>query len=336
MGAVSSFVIRCCNKILRTNMPFNRFFHKRAVRSVLKREFDFVVVENYPELVLELKEQRAVPYIHSDILNAETDNAREIVEKSYKIITVSDFIRRRVLEAGGLTDGAARGSRASLGGKVVAVHNSINDEFISKGDYAKYRKFYRKKYGLGDGKVFVYLGRVSPEKGVLELVEAFRAAGFGGANDKSAKLLVVGGAWYGSRKVSPYLRNVMAAAEESVVFTGYVDHDEIGKLLCCGDVGVVPSTCNEAAGLIVTEFLRARMSTITSDRGGIGEYAFADNKVVKYAGREEFVRDLSKAIKAAEVEKRDARMVEKAHDFSLAFNPRENYYGIIRALHGEK
>ena len=58
-----------------------------------------------------------------------------------------------------------------------------------------------------------------------------------------------------------------------VIFTGFVDYEEISKLYQIADVAVLPSIWNDPAPLTVIESLMSGLPIITTKSGGIPEYA---------------------------------------------------------------
>ncbi len=54
-------------------------------------------------------------------------------------------------------------------------------------------------------------------------------------------------------------------------------HNEIEKYLCASDIGLVPSICNEAAGLSVVEFMaRKKFSNSFKQGWNKGIYEFSE------------------------------------------------------------
>ncbi len=311
---IPSFFIKCINKIFKTNIPINYFYQKKMIKVVNKKNYDYIIIENYPELVLKLKSKKVVEYVHSDVLNKDTMHGKEILKKLYKVITVSDYIKKRVCEI-------------EKNNKTYTVLNFIDFLPINRDNYKNNRKKYREKYHIAkDDIVYAFSGRISEEKGTLELVKAFN-----NANVSHSKLLIIGSIWYNCNKEDNYLNEIKRIANSNVIFTGYINHSEINEILCATDVGVVPSLCNEAAGLSVVEFMSRRNIVIASNRGGINEYLNKNNSnvLLDFKSNDGFEKNLSKAIKNVSISEkiRDANQ-----DYSLKFNSKINYNSVINVL----
>ena len=108
--------------------------------------------------------------------------------------------------------------------------------------------------------------------------------------------LIIGGTWYGSKKINNYLKQLFEFSDDLVIYTGYIKHSEIEKILCAVDVGVVPSNCNEAAGLSVVEFMSVGALVVASNKGGIKEYLNVDDNVLIGYNQKTFVDDLAYAL----------------------------------------
>lgn len=319
INGASNFIIRVINKLLKRNIPINKYYQKKVIKIIQKEEYDYVIVENYPELVLSLKKFKVIPYIHSDVFNKDISNCEEILSASYKVITVSNFIKEKVLEI-----------NPNYRDKVVTVYNSIDFEKLEKEEYINYRNSYREKYKIDKTDfVFAYLGRISKEKGTLELIKAFNKV-----NIPNKKLLIIGGIWYGSKKKNSYLEELEKISGSDIIYTGYVEHCDIRKILCAVDVGIVPSICNEAAGLSVVEFMNTGNIVIASDMGGIKEYLNKENNyLVKYENNDTFINELCEAMEKANNNINDMENKQKLnYEYSKKFTVNKNYNEIIKVL----
>ncbi|WP_281889222.1 glycosyltransferase family 4 protein [Paenibacillus sp. YYML68] len=159
-------------------------------------------------------------------------------------------------------------------GKIKVNYLGVDpDRFVSRWteEGAVKREQFLEKQGLTGKKIIVYVGRLIPIKGVHHLLEAMPEIV---ARVPNAMLLVVGSAYYGSSRVTPYVRRLqqMAAGfKANVRFIPYVPHDEVDDWFRLGDVLVVPSSRNEAFGLVNVEAMAAGVPVVASRAGGMPE-----------------------------------------------------------------
>jgi glycosyltransferase involved in cell wall biosynthesis len=102
---------------------------------------------------------------------------------------------------------------------------------------------------------FLFMGRLSPEKGVRTLIDAWRGVG--------AKLLVAG---EGSE--APFLQS---SAPRNVEFLGSVDHEQALSLLCRTRALLVPSLWYEGAPRTILEAYAAGVPVLASKIGALPE-----------------------------------------------------------------
>lgn len=322
INSFSNFVIRVINKLFKKNVPINLVYQKTVLKKINQEKYDYVIVENYPELVLNIKDQKVIPYIHSDVFNVETENSLNILSKCYKVITVSNFIRNRVVEID-----------KTQSNKVYTVYNSIDFKQISIDEQKNIRKLIRVKYNIDNNDfVYAFSGRLSKEKGVLECLKAFNKISV-----PQKKLLIIGGIWYGSKKKNDYLSELEKNSDNNVIYTGYVKHNEMQNILYSIDVGIVPSICNEAAGLSVVEFMNTNNLVVASNMGGISEYLnIDDNFLIDYRNEEQYINDLALGMKESYNKLNSDEIVkEKNYLYSKKFSVEENYKNIINVLESE-
>lgn len=155
--------------------------------------------------------------------------------------------------------------------KMVVLRNKV-DEHVFTGKITEERACeLRARHGIPEGaKVVLFGGRLTPEKGALELIEAFSRVG-----DENAVLLIIGAYYYGSQMKSEYDERLEAAASlgNRIVFTGFVPHDEMPDYYALADVVCAPSVASDSAPLAVIEPLTAGRPVVTTRIGGIPEYA---------------------------------------------------------------
>jgi glycosyltransferase involved in cell wall biosynthesis len=106
----------------------------------------------------------------------------------------------------------------------------------------------------GPGAHFLFVGRLSPEKGLMTLLRAW--------SDEGTATLVVAGD-------GPQADELRREAPRNVVFLGSVPHEEVARLLAGARALVVPSRCYEAAPKSIIEAFAAGVPVITARIGGL-------------------------------------------------------------------
>ena len=76
------------------------------------------------------------------------------------------------------------------------------------------------------------------------------------------------------------VEDLIKDVKEHVIFTGYVDHEEIYKLYKLADIAVLPSIWNDPAPLTIIEALVSGLPIITTNSGGIPEYAKEKSAII--------------------------------------------------------
>ena len=215
-------------------------------------EYDYVIVENEPQFSLIIRKYikgKLILHLHNDRLNVNSQFNKEIFNDYDKIITLSNYIRDIV-----------RKIDERHKQKIQTVYNGVDIIKFQKSIYAEQELIeLKEKYGIGKNeKILIYSGRIVPEKGVKELVEAYLQI----ENKSNVKLIISGGIDYNSKKESEYLIKVKKIAnnEKNIVFTGYINYDEMPKLYRIADIGIIPSLWDEPFALTVIENLAARKS----------------------------------------------------------------------------
>ena len=101
------------------------YYFEQALKHITERDYDMVVIENRPGYGLKFPTKykaKIVYHIHNDFLNAQTRYAQEIYDRADGIITVSDYIKERVLTI------------YDLDRKTTVVHNGIIENYMSLRD----------------------------------------------------------------------------------------------------------------------------------------------------------------------------------------------------------
>ncbi|MCM1237113.1 MAG: glycosyltransferase family 4 protein [Ruminococcus flavefaciens] len=124
------------------------------------------------------------------------------------------------------------------------------------------------RYNPDNKRIILFIGRIDEQKGVLETVRAFQKLS---RND--VRLLICGSVFYRKNVHSKYEKLIIDEVKNAdVVFTGFIDYDEVSLFYEMAYLCVLPSKCEEAAGLVMIESMMSGTPLITTKRGGIPEY----------------------------------------------------------------
>lgn len=258
------------------------YYLKEAIKLLKKTPFDMVIIENRPGFSLHLQgmDISIALHLHNDILNEHTPHHREIYSTANKIISVSGYITQRVQTIG---DSAS---------KCLTVYNGIHT-----GDFSPERQFHlqRSDIGLNDNDfVLLFSGRLAPEKGISELIEAMKKL----STLPNIKLLIIGSSFFGNAKEeSAFARTLRESAEsikDRIIFTGFVPYKAMPAYLSIADVAVIPSVWNDPFPTTVLEAQAMALPIVTTNRGGIPEEV-GKNAIILPVG-ENFVEELSTSI----------------------------------------
>ncbi len=115
----------------------------------------------------------------------------------------------------------------------------------------------RERWGLEPHRYILFVGRLTPEKGLEYLVEAYRRV------DTDMPLVLVGGANY----EDPYVEDLMSEADDTILFTGYQSGDVLAELFSNAYLYVQPSTL-EGLSMAVVEALSYGRCVLASDIPG--------------------------------------------------------------------
>ncbi len=243
------------------------YFLDRSLQHIQSCNYDLIILNNrpgYAEVLTEKTKAKIVYNLYNDKLNYQTRNHQAIYDAASLIISTSNYITSRVQTIGDYAN------------KCVTVYSGIDLSI-----FAHAAEIDRASMGFHDNDfILVFSGRLVPEKGIMELIEAMILL----KNETRIKLLVMGSSFFGnSQKDDAFISELKHRAKEldgRIIFTGYVKHEQMPGYLKMANVAVIPSTWNDPFPTTVLEGMAAGLPIITTDRGGIPEMVTPDNALV--------------------------------------------------------
>ncbi len=247
--------------LLFPNRDYKKYL-KFVKSKLMENEYDCVIIENRPTFVNAVAKWTKAPivlHLHNDKF-ASLKRARRAIEKRCSlIITISEYVKCGVLSVVSKTP-------------VEVVYNGIEISSFAAAKNDVERRQIRQKYGLDPDKFTVcFAGRMLREKGVFELVRAFKLL----ECENDIQLVIIGAsAFSNTEQQNDYTRLVMKECQElgdKVILTGLVDNSEVGLIEGACDVAVLPSIWQEPLSLAVIEAMSSGLAVITTNTGGIPE-----------------------------------------------------------------
>lgn len=293
IGRAIRFLINRLPNIYIGNQFIHNVSKKLKKQKEKNEEYDYVIVENSSEYALVLQKyfkNNLILHLHNDFLNINTDMSQKILHLYTKVFTLSNYIKERV-------------KQIDINYKeIYTLYNGIE---INK--FNREVNIVELKRELGIKKedfVFLFTGRIVKEKGVKELLLAYKKLPF----DKRLKLFIVGNLNTTNIIKKKYIKELLKIAKETknkVIFTGYIPYKELYKYYKIAEVGIVPSIWEEPFALTVIEHLASGHPVIMTNSGGMSE--LADKKSTIVIERNNIIENLSKAM---------LEIIEKRPDYS--------------------
>jgi len=176
---------------------------------------------------------------------------------SNAVVALNKTMYRAIVEKAGVN-----------GDKVVIIPNGVDVDYFKPG---LRNSELLSKFSLEEGGYILFVGRVSPEKGVHLLLKAFS---YIAQESVHVKLAIVGPltSSFSASEASPYARAIVEYAKRRipgrVIFTGSAVKDELRVLYSNAHFLVLPSLA-EAFGLVLLEAMASGIPPIGSTAGGI-------------------------------------------------------------------
>lgn len=190
-----------------------------------------------------------------------------------------------------------------------------------------------------DKKVILYVGRISPEKGPLDLVLAFRELL---KRRQDIFLLLVGEMRTGAvsdRRVE-YGRKIQQACAElagGCRHVGVVNPADMHKIYPVSDLVVVPSRFEEPFGMVAIEAMAAGVPVLAASKGGLREFVIPGQTgflIENTENHDLFARQMDELLNQPEaldkIRRQARRYVEQYHGWdTVARQTEEQYHRLL-------
>ena len=260
------------------------YFFRKAWKRIQRNHYDIILLDNRPGYAMSMsipKDTKLFLYLHNDLLNNKTKGSQKIYESASRILTVSNYIMNRVKTINPQDT------------KCVSVLNGIDINAFSPNIICNITRsqlgFEMKDF------VLVFSGRITPEKGVSELIEAIYRL----KNIQNIKLLIIGSPFYGdTANEDDFVRKLKRQADSiknRIRFTGFIPYKNMPQYLKLSDIAVIPSLWDDPCPNTVLEAQAMGLPIITTLRGGIPEEV-TDKNAILLKTDNHFVNNLANAI----------------------------------------
>lgn len=329
-------------KLMSYRYIAQRLWYIRKVAKALSKDdasgktlFDKVMIENHATLFMTMQKYRNAEryadkvyyHLHNEVTN--DFGCKHEIAQVKKVLGVSNYIVETLDRF--LREHGESGLKPE---QKTVWRNGVDTSRFGSDEAKRKAKDFRMKYGISDDDiVFLFSGRLTPEKGAEELLEAFTQVVDQVPN---AKLVVAGAFFFNSNIKSPFEQKLHDLASQPqikgrIVFTGFVDYNDMPALYEMADVCVLPSIWNDPAPLAVIESLVSGKPLITTKSGGIPEYANDDCAIILERDNQLVDRLAQAMVELANDSQKRASMSSSTSALRLQLNSRA-YIGQLSEL----
>lgn len=272
---------RAYQRYIQPNIILNPYY-KEVAKLLSYTTFDLVIDEAGPHPDLRgISRIVGLSKIGAH-LHCVAEPNRELQDVAGFSISVSEFVRNKWT------------SSIADGGNSYVVCNGIDVSLFPAPPSDSERKAIRGGFGFNETDfVVLYVGRIAPEKGLLHLIKSVEEI-----QDARVKLLIAGERDRHSDPTGKYFNEVMDHIRTDghrYKYLGYIDNSKLKSVYGASDIQVIPTMCEEAAGLVAIEGMLSGLPQIVSDSGGLVEYVDDSCSVIVARG-DDFIDDLSRAV----------------------------------------
>jgi spore coat protein SA len=306
---------------------FRRIHFNNIVSKYIKKDtFDKILLENHTILYLALKFRKNYKkykgryYYHCHNSVPGKFMCSKIIENTNNIICVSKYRMN-----------AFKKDLNIVKPQFSVVLNSIDPSIINRNikDDEKEEMYIKYKLKSTD-KILIYTGRFVPGKGIEEILSAVEKA-----KSQNIKLFVIGASLNALDVTNNFEQEILRKSEkikDKVIFTGYINYQELYKYYAIADVAILPSIIEDSAPLTIIEAINCGLPIITTNSGGIPEYV--NNKCAIILKRDEnLIKNMTNAIDTLLLnEELRKTMKKESSRVANQLDLKKYYYNILKEM----
>ena len=251
-------------------------YNQELIHKYFRDNYDVILVENNMQVFEDIYnhakngKNHMIYHMHNDIDGTTKPEylCRFIADKAEKILPVSNYLKTHFNDV-------------APNNKLEVFYNCVDLEVFNVDNIRKTKELKEKCDISNKDFVYMYTGRICPEKGILELVKAFKKI----ANEvPNSKLMVVGSHWYNQIDRDEYFEQVVVESEtikDRMICTGYIYPEDMPEIYGLADVLVIPSTWEEPFGVVALEGMAMKIPILATRSGGMTEVLDGVAELVK-------------------------------------------------------
>ena len=263
-----------CNRIkIKRRFLKNRIskqFYKKTVKLMSEFQFQIYLIAKHEKVDIVINEgnwdsRTCLPFIKligkKNIyyhLHYARDEIKEFRKELPNSISISKYVSRKWA------------IDKNIKGNNLVLYNGIDLERFEKQITQKEKQKLLDKLNLNENDfVVIFCGRIIPEKGIEQLLNAFE-----NITDPSIKLLLIGSVGFSTNIQTDFSNRMINKANrmKNVLYLGYISNEALHHFYQISHLQVIPSIWQEGAGLVCIEGMASGLPLIVTKSGGMIEY----------------------------------------------------------------
>ena len=322
---VKNKFVSLCRKIFKINI---NYAYAEEIIKKIDDSYNKVIIEGDASLILpiskKVNKEKLYFHIHHNPLSTNHAEFRKEISSVNKVITVSNFISKGI-------DKCMSQEKENV--QTAVLRNCTDVKKFNVNNYKQERNKLRDKYNIKNNElVIMFTGRPVPQKGIKELLIAFKEL----CNKyNNVKLVIVGNSGFGKEIKTDFdnqLEEIAENIKDKVIFTGFIHNSKMPQIHAMADIAVIPSIYDDPAPLVVMECMASGLAVITTDSGGIPEYV-GENNCISIIRDKSIIINLEKELEKLIVDEKYRKNLGKnADNYAQQFNSKRFYYDFIDVI----